>query len=160
MNDPNDQGMELAADDDEEDVGGMLGGKGNVNFGGQEVKRIGKEDDERTDAVKRLVDPRKPTKDEVDYHELFHLPYRNWCPLCVRAKGKELDHRKSLDEPRGLSEYSFDYAFPGDEFGYKLTILSGREKGYWYEFRYSGADKRSEWEVRVGQSSGIHGGGR
>ena len=44
------------------------------------------------------------------------------------AKGKELDHRKSIDEPRGLSEYSFDYAFPGDEFGFKLTVLSGREK--------------------------------
>ena len=27
-----------------------------------------------------------------------------------------------------MSKYSFDYAFPGDEFGYKLTILSGVEK--------------------------------
>ena len=25
-------------------------------------------------------------------------------------------------------EYSFDYCFSGDEFGYKLTILSGKEK--------------------------------
>ena len=27
-----------------------------------------------------------------------------------------------------MSEYHFDYCFPGDEFGYKLTILVGRER--------------------------------
>ena len=75
-----------------------------------------------------MIDPRKPTQEEVDEHELTHLPYRNWCPICVRGKGKELDHRKSIDEPRGLSEYSFDYCFPGDEFGFKLTVVVGRER--------------------------------
>ena len=44
------------------------------------------------------------------------------------AKGKELDHRKSSEGPRGLSEYSFDYCFPGDELGCKLTVLVGKEK--------------------------------
>ncbi len=111
------QGMELAEDEKEDGV--------NV---GEEVKRFGKEDDERKENVRKMVDPRRPTKQEVEDHELFHLPHRNWCPDCIRANGKELDHRKSLEEPRGLSEYSFDYCFPGDEFGYKLTILSGKEK--------------------------------
>ena len=111
------QGMELAEDEKEDGV--------NV---GEEVKRFGKEDDERKENIRKMLDPRRPAKQEVEDHELFHLPYRNWCPDCVRAKGKELDHRKSLEEPRGLSEYSFDYCFPGDEFGYKLTILSGKEK--------------------------------
>ena len=27
-----------------------------------------------------------------------------------------------------MSEYAFDYCFPGDEFGYKLTVLSGLER--------------------------------
>ena len=27
-----------------------------------------------------------------------------------------------------MSEYSFDYCFPGDELGCKLTILVGRER--------------------------------
>ena len=27
-----------------------------------------------------------------------------------------------------MSEYHFDYCFPGDEFGFKLTILVGRER--------------------------------
>jgi hypothetical protein len=46
----------------------------------------------------------------------------------VAAKGKDLDHRKCIREERGLPEFSFDYCFPGDEFGYRLTILVGRER--------------------------------
>ena len=48
--------------------------------------------------------------------------------MCVRAKGKELDHRGSLEQLPGLSDYSPDYCCPGDEFGYKLTAPSGKEK--------------------------------
>ena len=100
--------------------------EGNINKFGEEAERIKRSGDQRY--MKKLIDPRKPTQEEVDDHELTHLPYRNWCPVCVRAKGRELDHRKSIEEPRGLSEYSFDYCFPGDEFGYKLTVLAGRER--------------------------------
>ena len=39
-----------------------------------------------------------------------------------------MDHRADAGKERGLSEYSFDYCFPGDEFGYKLTALIGRER--------------------------------
>ena len=38
--------------------------------------------------VKKLIDPRLPTQREVEDHCLTHLPYRNWCPICVKAKGK------------------------------------------------------------------------
>ena len=78
--------------------------------------------------VKRMIDPRRPTEQEVEDHNRTHLPYRNWCPHCVQARGKDLDHRKSIEEERGLAEFSFDYCFPGDELGYKLTILVGRER--------------------------------
>ena len=44
--------------------------------------------------LRKLVDPKLPSQAEVDRHYLMgHLPYRNWCPVCVRAKGKERDHR-------------------------------------------------------------------
>ena len=46
----------------------------------------------------------------------------------MRGEGRDLDHRKAVEEERGLSEYSCDYCFPGDEFGFKHTILVGREK--------------------------------
>ena len=55
--------------------------------------------------VKRLLDPRLPSKEKVKEHELSgHLPYRNWCPSCVKAKRKDLDHRRDAGESRGLAE--------------------------------------------------------
>ena len=108
--------MEAEAEDEEKEK----------SYKGIEAERLEKEGDKRE--IRKLIDPRKPTVEEIDEHELTHVPYRNWCPICVMAKGKELDHRKSNDEPRGLSEYSFDYCFPGDESGFKLTVLVGKEK--------------------------------
>ena len=33
-----------------------------------------------------------PTPQEVQEHNLTHLPYRNWCPICVRGKGRTTNH--------------------------------------------------------------------
>ena len=93
---------------------------------GAEGQRIRAEKEQ--ERIKAMADPRRPTEKEVELHNLTHLPYRNWCELCVAAKGKDLDHRKDVREARCLPEYSFDYCFPGDEFGYHLTILVGRER--------------------------------
>ena len=69
-----------------------------------------------------------PTQKKVEDHERTHLPYRNWCSVCVRAKGGDADHRRDVGKERGLSEYSFDACFPRDELGCKLTVLVGRER--------------------------------
>ena len=66
---------------------------------------------------------------EVEAHwRANHGVYRNWCPICVKARGKDLDHRADAGEERGLSEYAFDYAFPGDEFGHQIVTLVGSER--------------------------------
>ncbi len=48
--------------------------------------------------------------------------------MCIKAKGKDLDHRSAVDKERGISVYCFDYCFPGDECGFKVTILAGSER--------------------------------
>ena len=93
---------------------------------GVEGERIKAE--KEADVVRKILDPLKPTEKDVEEHNRTHLPYRNWCPHCVRAKRKDMDHRKAVGGERGLSEYSFDYCFPGYELGYKLTVLVGRER--------------------------------
>ena len=81
---------------------------------GEEGERIGLE--EEGEFVRKMLDPKLPTQEEVDKHwTMGHIPYRNWCPICVKAKGKDLDHRVAVDRERGISEYCFDYCFPGDE---------------------------------------------
>ena len=82
--------------------------------------------------VKRLQDPVMPTQDQVDLHYLKgHIPFRSWCHVCVEAMGKEMDHRRGEGNPRKLPEYSWDYCFPGDELGFKWSVLVGVERGLW-----------------------------
>ena len=89
------------------------------------MERISK--DEEDENVRKMLDPKLPSEEEVRDHYRFHIPYRNWCPICVKAKGRDMDHNSS-DRERTIFEYCFDYCFPGDEFGYKLTILAGKER--------------------------------
>ena len=48
-----------------------------------------------------------------------HIPYRDWCPVCVQAQGREMGHMKDEHKERQVPEYSWDYCFPGDELGFK-----------------------------------------
>ena len=112
----------------------------------EEVGRKAVVEDKRE--LRKLGDARKPSTEEVEEHELTHIPYRNWCSVCVRCRGKDLDHRKAVDEERGVSEYAFDYCFPGDEFGYKLVVLAGREKGHWHVLRICCASQRIDGTLR------------
>ena len=54
--------------------------------------------------MRSIGDPRLPTQAEVDNHNITHVPYRNWCPHCVRGQGRDLDHRRSVDEDRRVRE--------------------------------------------------------
>ena len=78
--------------------------------------------------MRNIGDPRLPTRAEVDNHNITHVPYRNWCPHCVRGRGKDLDHRRSVEDERRVQEFAFDYCFMGDDGGAKVTILAGRER--------------------------------
>jgi hypothetical protein len=37
-----------------------------------------------------------------------------------------MDHKTQKDKERKFPEYSFDYCFPGDEVGFKWTVLVGK----------------------------------
>ena len=36
-----------------------------------------------------LRSPVRPSAEEVDKHNAVHMPYRSWCPICFRGKGKK-----------------------------------------------------------------------
>ena len=72
--------------------------------------------------VRRVLDPKLPSEEDVRQHYLTHLPFRNWCPHCVRGRGKEMDHQKRDSGEHSMPEYHVDYCFPGDADGQRLTI--------------------------------------
>ena len=64
--------------------------------------------------VKALPQPNVPSKEEYDRHQLTHIPYRSWCPHCIRGRGKNAAHQK-LDKEieRAVPRLCVDYAFLG-----------------------------------------------
>ena len=108
--------------DDEEGIKGDLGVEGSIVRERYSLPKEG-------EFVRKMLDPSLPTQKEVDEHyAMGHLPYRNWCPVCIRAKGRDMDHPSNKGKERKLPEYGFEYCFPGDELGFKWTVLVGREK--------------------------------
>ena len=95
-----------------------------VEVFGEDVQEAELEQEHGQRHAMRMLDPRLPSRDEVLRHNLTHMPYRNWCPHCVRGRGKEMDHRRraAMEEP-SVPEYHLDYCFPGDEDGQRLTVL-------------------------------------
>ena len=67
---------------------------------------------------RKLRDPRAPTKYEVEQHNLAHIPYRSWCPHCVRGKAVNSHHAakhgKPDDELKSISRISLDYWYMGE----------------------------------------------
>ena len=59
--------------------------------------------------VKVLPSPQRPSQKEVDEHNASHLPYRNWCPICVRARGREDAHKRIETRMNGKPIIVMDY---------------------------------------------------
>ena len=62
----------------------------------------------------KKADPMHPAPEEIDPHNLTHLPYRSWCPHCVRWKGKTMDHRRA-GRDKLVPEIHVDYCFIGSK---------------------------------------------
>ena len=82
--------------------------------------------------AKYMKNPLQPSCEAIEQHEANgHLPYRDWCPLCVKAKAQEDPHRvndgakcREMQTPT----FSADYCFPcGPEPDGKLTVFVGKE---------------------------------
>ena len=78
----------------------------------EEIEAEGQEDA----PVKIARDPGNPTPQEREVHNATHVPYRSWCPICVKAKGKEEAHRDLKGKEKSVkATISFDYKSFGQE---------------------------------------------
>ena len=110
----------------------------NISGVGERVRMEGDEQDdaqeeEEIDAeaaedapVKIARDPGDPTPGERERHNATHIPYRSWCPVCVKGKGKEESHRRQKRGDESCKPHlCFDYKTFGQEGDYddKATVL-------------------------------------
>ena len=71
-------------------------------------------DSEYTDLARNarmLPTPLQPTANEIQIHNLTHLPFRSWCEVCVQARGKS-DHHRKATKPHGPT-IQVDFSFLG-----------------------------------------------
>ena len=56
--------------------------------------------------AKRLANPPDPIPAEMEKHMTCHPPYRGWCPVCVKARGREDASYKRTKEQQRITENS------------------------------------------------------
>ena len=91
--------------------------------------RAGAEDpgSEETKTVKMKKTPKQPSQCEREEHERTHLPFRDWCTHCIKAKSRNDPHKRETDVMKddelrhdAISTVSFDYSYFNDKLG-KMT---------------------------------------
>ena len=55
-------------------------------------------------------DPGMPTQEERELHDVTQLPFRPWCEVCVRGRGRDRCHRR-IGEEGDQAKMSLDYGF-------------------------------------------------
>ena len=100
-----------------------------------------------------LPSPTKPSKEDVERHYSTHLPYRCWCPVCIKAKGKEDAHaRDTSDEKIGLPIISMDYCELDDieteKRSNKTLVIKDEHSGALLQYRVLCKGAGDDWVVK------------
>ena len=68
------------------------------------------EEEECSDGMTRIRKPEEPTQRELEEHRVLRMPFRAWCPHCVKGRAKSEPHRiaKRKDEET-VPTVSMDY---------------------------------------------------
>ena len=59
--------------------------------------------------ILNMLDPKLPSRADIDEHELTHLPYMNWCRQCRLGRGRETPHKKGKDKELSMPEVLWDF---------------------------------------------------
>ena len=103
--------------DDEDDREGLhtgqeAGGEGAHAESAEEPSHEGPHPADGRDPV-TLPEPVRPSAEDVERHNITHLPYRNWCEVCTRAVGREDPHKRKRkrkhEDKSELPKISMDY---------------------------------------------------
>ena len=74
--------------------------------------------EEEATQPKTRAPPVKPSREEVEQHMTTHLPFRSWCPHCVRGKSGSKPHRinQGMHEmPTMAVDYMFMHSYQSEQ---------------------------------------------
>eukprot|EP00971_Amphidinium_carterae_P110018 2179228-Amphidinium_carterae.1 len=113
---------------------------------------IGDKSQQEANIPRTLKTPTLPSQQEIDEHNLTHLPYRDWCKHCVQGKSRSQHHQR-----RGLTKQSItqvDDAFlKSDNDKHNSTVLTMCESttglGYATVVPYKGINARTQSNHKI-----------
>jgi hypothetical protein len=74
--------------------------------------------------VEAAKTPDTPTAEEIDRHNISHLPYRGWCRHCVLGRGKNTAHSQlEAEKQHVFPTIMHDYGFLGKEARAHMPML-------------------------------------
>ena len=73
------------------------------------VDSDGDSEREEVTEVKKVKNVYLPSHEEIEEHNINHLPFRDWCPYCVKGKGVSAAHSKRKREETQVPVIAIDY---------------------------------------------------
>eukprot|EP00971_Amphidinium_carterae_P147634 2926253-Amphidinium_carterae.2 len=84
---------------------------------------VGDTSQQEANIPKAYEAPTLPTQQEIDEHNLTHLPYRDWCKHCVQGKSKSQHHQRGGPTKQSITQ--IDHASPkSDNDNHNVTVLT------------------------------------
>ena len=87
----------------------------------EEPRGEGKLEEPREEEEARIAKtrrtPKEPSREGRRVHRLTRLPYRNWCEVCVEARGRNTPHLNKQALELHHPHVYLDYCFPREEEG-------------------------------------------
>ena len=72
-------------------------------------KSTGEESEEEAVRARVIHAPSRPSAAEVEEHMATHVPFRAWCPHCVRGKARGKKHARAKEGQREMPTFAIDY---------------------------------------------------
>ena len=117
-------------DDSDGDEEAQEGAQSEEPHGVAEKRAEGEEDQchqclhgEEDAPIRTTRNPKDPLPEERELHyKRGHLPYRSWCAVCVKARGREDPHFRKETDGDSIVKVAMDYCEVGDK-----KLLVGKE---------------------------------
>ena len=82
--------------------------------------------------ARRRIKWTEPSKKEIEEHMATHIPFREWCPHCVKGKSASRHHkrRSEIESESRMPTVSIDYMFMEDgkaELGMPILVMRDSE---------------------------------
>ena len=97
-----------------------------------------------------IYKPCRPSAEEVEIHNRTHMPFRNWCEICIRARAQNSPHKKLDKEERTMPTIFLDFGYTKEEEGHgnknkgkPMLVLKDRDTKFTTSFmlRSKGQDE-------------------